>query len=295
MNGHAIFLIGPPKTASTSIYSLLTQTGDCSFFEQKEPNIFNVTSPDRTKEFADFVDASSVPVIDATTHYFASDVVPARILSIQWELVSVVASVRNPFDQLLSSYNHNVRSGRDSRQPEQVFPSSWIGRPLDELIELEAEAAQHAAGQGQITLAHEEWKAHCLPFRYLYTSHFGEHLSRWEAAFGERFKVLSFDAISKSQLETNNSLRSWLGLPPSTERADRTVKTNEGFIYSSRQLRKVHKALQPLAKQLPPGIYDRSKRLWRSQFMERPHRDLSPEMTAWLKRVLEPDAARVPT
>lgn len=124
-----VFLVGAPKTSTSTIFRYLTNREE--FFESldKEPHFFSCSRPkqkSRSYKTIDeymnlFEDAEDHQLlIDASTSYFSDRTSPARIAAHN-HAAKIIIPLRHPVDRAYSQYCHNFRDCLVEKDFEYYF------------------------------------------------------------------------------------------------------------------------------------------------------------------------------
>ena len=206
------FIIGAPKSGTTSLYEYLKGHPDVFMPAVKEPTYFAPDLPPNTSEhmlrfgpdhdvylelFAGAGEARRIG--EASVRYMSSRVAPGLIRDFQ-PRPFIVAALRNPVDMVHSLHAHRVAGG------------------TEDLIDLEAalEAEEDRRAGRRIP-------PNSNAARSVYTdrARYGEQLERWFNAFGpERIHVIIFEEMVRQPAESFHRLLEFLGVDPNYQPPD---------------------------------------------------------------------------
>jgi len=117
-----LFIVGPGKTGTTSLYEYLNAIPDIYMSQVKEPHYFTRVArskmdptsslPDKTKYLKLFEKVKDEKIIgEASTGYFATTLVPELIHEVSPDAY-IIISLRNPIDRIYSGYLMGFYQGR---------------------------------------------------------------------------------------------------------------------------------------------------------------------------------------
>ncbi len=117
-----LFIVGPGKTGTTSLYEYLNLVPDIYMSTVKEPHYFTKIArikkdskepiPDKIKYLKLFENAKNEKIVgEASTAYFASPLVPELIHKVSPNAY-IIISLRNPIERTFSGYLMGVCHGR---------------------------------------------------------------------------------------------------------------------------------------------------------------------------------------
>jgi hypothetical protein len=201
-----LFIIGAPKSGTTSLYSYLAGHPQVYMAPVKEPMFFcpDVRSglgQDRRAHRHDdaaylrlFVEArDQLRLGEATTRYLVSHDAPRLIRAFQAEPF-VVAMLRNPVEMLHALHNERVSQGQEML--------------LDFAAAL---AADEARGRGELLPA----GSNRLGIHYRDSARYGEQLARWyDALPRERIHVIVFDDFAADTADAFRRVLEFLRVDP---------------------------------------------------------------------------------
>ena len=226
-----LFLVGPPKTGTSSLFGLLCQHPEIQGSDPKETfYLLDEDSPLLNQErnyFKDgihgwgkFLSGSNSPEVtyklEGTTHSIYQKGVP-EILSKEIENPRAIMVIRNPADRIRSSFFYS----RDTlaRIPNHITFAKYVddllsSRPLNFV----------SYPKSKYVLENE-----ILISQYL------QHLQHWSSCIGrDNILCLAFDSFVKDQQNTANAIFSWLDLPAldvEMENRNKTVEHRFPAIY----------------------------------------------------------------
>lgn len=201
-----LFIVGAPKSGTTSLYEYLRGHPQVFMAVVKEPCYYaadlafdhsgNFLVYERDAKLYDelFADAGDAKVIgEASTRYLYSHDAPGLIHQASPD-AHIVAMLRNPVDMIHSLHAHKLAAGtEDIADFEQA---------------LDAEADRE---QGRRLPAHSNPKLSTYRDRAL----FGEQLPRWFDEFGrDRVKVIIFEDMVRGPETEFRALLEFLGIDP---------------------------------------------------------------------------------
>ena len=201
-----LFIIGAPKSGTTSLYEWLRGHPDVFMSSVKEPGYyardlaadrsgsFLRYGVDRERYLALFGKAGDVPRVgEASTRYLYSKDAAALIARDQSD-ARIIAILRNPVDMIVSLHAHKVAGG------------------TEDLADLEAAlAAEDDRHAGR------RLPPHSNPYLATYRDRvrYGEQLARWMAVFGpEHVKVLIFEEMIRHPATHYRSVLEAIGADP---------------------------------------------------------------------------------
>jgi hypothetical protein len=201
-----LFIVGAPKSGSTSLYEYLREHPDVFMSAVKEPCYFAADlaldksgnfmryGQDEKLYFDLFSEAGDAKVAgEASTRYLYSQQAPRLIHGIAAE-ARIVAVLRNPVDMMHSLHAHKMAAGtEDIADFEQA---------------LAAEDDRHA-GQRIPPFSNPKLAT------YTDRARFGEQVERWIATFGrERVRVMIFEEMVADPALAFRRLLEFLGIDP---------------------------------------------------------------------------------
>ena len=179
-----LFIVGAPKSGTTSLYEYLAGHPAVFMSPVKEPLYFcpdvgtlhrrRLAYPaDEAAYLALFADAQTEARLgEASTRYLASHMAPQLIATFA-PRPYIVAMLRNPVDMVHALHNERVSQGH-----EEITDFEQA---------LAADAARQVAERGQDT-------RHPVPASYRESGRYAEQLERWFSAIGrDRVHVIVFD------------------------------------------------------------------------------------------------------
>jgi hypothetical protein len=201
-----LFIIGAPKSGTTSLYEYLKGHPEVHMSPLKEPNYFApdlardisgnsmLFERDESEYLALFAQARGVPVIgEGSTRYMYSRRAPALIHAAAPD-ARIVAMVRNPIDMIYSLHAHKLSAGtEDIADFEQAL----------------AAEGDRAAGT--------RLPPHSNPLLATYRdrARFGEQLTRWFDEFGrDRVHVIVFEDLLAAPDAEFRKVLEFLGIDP---------------------------------------------------------------------------------
>jgi hypothetical protein len=289
-----LFIIGAPKSGTTSLYEYLKGHPQVFMSVVKEPCYFSadlafdnsgnfLVYPRDAKLYEGlFADAGDVKVIgEASTRYMYSHEAPALIHTASPD-ARIVAMLRNPVDMIHSLHAHKL--------------AAWT-EDLDDFEQaLEAEA-DRAQGRRLPEFSNPKLSTYRDRARY------GEMLPRWFDEFGhDRVKVIIFEDMVRDPALQFRELLEFLGVDPTYVPPSFTAY-NSAHGARSRLIRRVLNGRVPqwfVWTLLPRVIGDRRtrglvRRFRHSWFHRKPitRGKLSPELRRRLEDEFAPDVARL--
>ena len=195
------FLVGAPKSATSSLHKLLIRHPGVFMCSPKEPHFFCTDLPGLAgvpdRDAYDALFASAPPGTkwgDASAHYLVSSTAAREIHTANPE-ARIILSIRNPVDAIVSYY-HQMRDGFREDQPS--FEAAW--------------RLQEARSRS------EHLPPYCpeprqLQYRELYSYH--DQIARYFDVFGrDAVKVLRIEEIMAEPDRVIAEILDFLGLPP---------------------------------------------------------------------------------
>ena len=181
--------IGAPKSGTTWLAKCLGEHPDIFMAPVKETEFWKFADAEvRLADYAaHFKGAQNERAIgEFSVRYLSFPGVPERLKS-ALPNVRLLASLRNPIDQVYSNYWHL------QRQNFNLHDSSQVPRSIEKALE-----------------KHRDFL--CAPARY------ADHLSRWLSQFPrQQLKIILFDEIESRPAEVLRSLYGFLGVDPTFE------------------------------------------------------------------------------
>jgi len=201
-----LFIVGAPKSGTTSLYEWLRNHPDVYMSPFKEPCYFArdlawETSGyylrygvDRDRYLALFADANGARrVAEASTRYLYSRDAPALIADESSD-PRIVAMLRNPVDMIASLHAHKVASGTED---------------LPDLADAIAAESDRRAGRRIPRDSNPRLST------YTDRARFGEQLARWFDVFGrERVHVMLLDDVIRDPAAQFRRLLGFMGVDP---------------------------------------------------------------------------------
>lgn len=289
-----LFIVGAPKSGSTSLYEYLREHPDVFMSLVKEPCYFAADlaldksgnfmryGQDEKLYFDLFSDADDAKVVgEASTRYLYSQQAPRLIHGIAPE-ARIVAALRNPVDMMHSLHAHKLAAGtEDIADFEQA---------------LAAEADRHA-GQRIPPFSNPKLAT------YTDRARFGEQLERWIATFGrERVRVIIFEEMVADPPLHFRRLLEFLGVDPDYQPASFAAH-NVAHGARSPALRRALNSRVPqwvAWRMMPRLIGDLRTRTLVRRFSQGPlqrrnieRAPLGPELRGRLEAELTPDVKRL--
>ena len=287
------FIIGAPKSGTTSLYAYLDGHPEVFMSSVKEPFYFSpdvqgvtrkrLAYPDGESEYLDlFAHAGDAKRVgEASTRYIFSTVAPELIHNFQPD-ARIVASLRNPVDMIHSLHNERVSFG------------------METIVDFdEALAADPERLNGRLLRKDEtpEYAAYRPNVRY------AEQLARWFAKFDRsRIHVMIFEDFAADTATEFHRLLEFLDVDP-----DYTPKTFAARRKSHRRRGGVVHALtssRPVrwtTRRLLPSVVGQNKAssvIWR--FRQSPllreenvREEIRPELRRQLEDEFMPDVSRL--
>lgn len=289
-----LFIVGAPKSGSTSLYEYLSDHPEVFMSVVKEPCYFAADlaldksgnfmryGQDEKLYFELFSEAGEARVVgEASTRYLYSQQAPRLIHGVS-PAARIVAVLRNPVDMMHSLHAHKLAAGtEDIADFEQA---------------LAAEDDRHAG--------------HRIPpfsnpklATYADRARFGEQLERWIATFGrDRVRVIIFEEMVADPPHHFRQLLEFLGIDPDYRPASFAAH-NVAHGARSPLLRRVLNARGPqwVAWRLMPRLIgDLHTRTLVRRFSQGPlqrrrieRAPLAPELRRRLQAELAPDVQRL--
>ena len=240
------FIIGIPKSSTSSLYVLLTSHPDICRSRIKEPHYFDSPYPKRTLpatlhyQSADWYGDISryhtllgppchaISYLDATTHYFTTPKVPSRIKETysqeEFQKLKIILILRNPAAREFSWYQHNFRNCQSlMRRYMFVLPENTLGSmhegPLcsdfhcDILKCQDAVAKTNFVNAGQHLATFKEYYSY--GFINLNISKYIDHIHHWLQFFRrDQLFIVNFEYLLANTVAVMDSISSFLNLKP---------------------------------------------------------------------------------
>lgn len=178
-----LFLVGAPKSGTTSLLRGLADSDTIAVASTKEPRFFTDFADRRWQgpkadsfastivsdwESYDRLFADNPWRVDGSTDYLSCSVTADRLATFaRTHPVKVVAVLRDPVARIISEFQHTLRDG---------YQAGTLAQSL---------AAEHARAEAG-------W--HPL-FRHVARSRYAAPIRRYRALFGENFRILDFHSI----------------------------------------------------------------------------------------------------
>lgn len=233
----SLYLLGFPKTGSTTLHRRLVEAGAVSA-TVKEPSVL-LLDDDKIGDVVSayrhyYPTAGDGPRVDATPYYIYDTRALERIDRLG-AATHLLVSIREPWSRIRSLYLDQFMQGFEQRSLQDAL--------LAELQQIETTIDR--AGRD-------------LSRRYLATTLYGPYLRRLlEGPLGDRTRVVAAETLDDGA--TNEALGSWLGLPltASSGRANAartTASTMPALVHGSAERigrilpGSVHRRLAPIAK-----------------------------------------------
>ena len=287
-----LFIVGAPKSGTTSLYEYLNGHPDIYMSPIKEPAYFSPDVPPQKPRFRYGVDLDRYLDLfaaarderclgEASTYYLYSRMAPELIRDFEPE-ARIVAILRNPIEMAWALHGQRVAHGRE---PIDDFESALAADESDDL----GGPARHAEIDKIGT--------------YRQRARYAEQLSRWFDTFGrQRCHVIIFEEFVADTAGEFRRLLEFLGVdldyaPQSFEIHNPSHRVRRGIARSAMSSRPG----RFVAQRLMPGLigFERAARLakrLRGSELTRVRADRQP-ISAALRRQLEaelrPDVARL--
>lgn len=206
-------LIGAQKSGTTYLFNLLEQDALIARASSKEPMIFSSPRNDRKDFFSFFqLNASCRFALDASTSYLHVEGTADRVAERLGTEFPIVAVLRDPVERATSGYLHEVKHGRELRDPDTVFdlPSS----SLEEIIVEEHRRLEDAWRIGLIQphrRPSDRYRDPMFQFRYVANSIYSVQLAPWLDRFPKVYLV-DFARLRRDPLDSVNRIRTAIGL-----------------------------------------------------------------------------------
>ena len=284
-----LFLIGAPKSGTTSLYEYLNGHPDIYMSPHKEPFYFspdirggpreNYRYPeDEDKYLALFADATSEKWLgEASTRYVYSRRAPELVKAFSPD-ARIVAMFRNPIDMMYAMHNERVAQG------EETVPDFEAALALDD---------ERLAGRSLPPGSNE------LGATYRPRAHFGEQLQRWLETFErDRVHVIVFEEFALDTPGAFKTLLEFLGVDPDYRPADFAVHNpshrprggiTRRFVASPAGQALAHRVMPAVLGQNRTNALVRRYRHSRLNRQPNPRPTLAPELRAKLAAELTPD------
>ncbi len=248
-----VFVVGAPRSATTSLYAALSRHPHVFMSPNKEPHHLSgldpsgfpsafrtiVRSRERYLELFSGAGEQDAWVGEASTSYLASPQAPVRILELNAD-AHAIAVLREPVERAWSHYLHDARRGLDERTFAQA---------------VEDDLAAPAS-------------AHGVTARYVHAGFYAEAVSRYRRLFGDRLLALPFDAFAHDAENALGTVSSFLNLVPRLEHLERT----SGYV---RPAGRVERAVGRVAGRMVPRPFTRRLPRWLQPLGVKPELDRS--------------------
>ncbi len=288
-----LFIVGAPKSATTSLYAYLEGHPEIYMSPVKEPFYFSsdvhgsLRRPyhypdDEAAYLALFEDATDQKWLgEASTNYLVSKVAAGLVHDFQPES-RIIAMLRNPVDLMYALHNERVSNGAE---------------PIVDFAAAVAAEDDRRAGRR----LPENFNS--LGAVYADNALLGEQLQRWLDAFGrERVHVIVFGDFARDTAGEFRKVLEFLAVDPtytpaSFEARNRSNRRRGGFVRGLVDSR----VAQGLRHRVLPAVigeksaYRIARRFSRSRFNRRAYQrpPMSPELYAQLEEFFAPDVARL--
>jgi hypothetical protein len=274
-----LFIVGAPKTGTTSLYTYLDAHPDIYMSPIKEPNYFSpdvrgtfrrspFDYPQDTQRYLDlFAEARDEKYLgEASTSYLVSREAPRLVQQFAPD-ARIVAMLRHPVDLMYSLHNERVSNG---------------GEPITDFAAAVLADDERRQGRGLPV------GFNALGAVYRDTALLGEQLKRWMDTFGrEQIHPIVFSDFSSDTPRVYRRLLEFLGVdsafrPPSFRVLNRSWRRRDGIVTSVTRSGPAqwvrHRALPAVAGET--GAFTIARRFTRSRLYRREHirPDLSPEL-----------------
>lgn len=194
-----IFLIGAQKSGSTYLFRILAHDPLVAQADLKEPKIFSKPCNDGSDFFSFFKpNSDQTCAIDASTSYLHVQGCAERVAARFGTDIPIAAVLRDPIERAQSAYLHEVKHGRETRPPGEVFNHPFDS--LAEIIQSEDDRIKRAWHAGLLPphgAPSERYKDPLFQFRYIANSCYSMQLVPWI----ERFPKLRL--VEFSELRSN--------------------------------------------------------------------------------------------
>jgi hypothetical protein len=289
-----LFIVGAPKSGTTSVYEWLKTHPDVFMTPVKEPcyyardlaadksGNFLRYDVDRDRYVALFADAGDATRIgEASTRYLYSNDAP-RLIADEQPNAFIVAILRNPIDMIASLHAHKLAGGTED-----------LPRLEDALV---AEADRHAGKR-----IPKDSNPHLATYRD--RARFGEQLQRWYDVFSrERVHVIVFEELVRDPATHFTRLLQFLEVSPDHQPAAFTAH-NPAHGARGGPVRAIGRSrpVQFVAWRLLPKVIGDartralSRRIGHSKLQRRSaeRAQVSPRLRERLEAELAPDVAKL--
>lgn len=195
------FLVGAPKSATSSLHALLIKHPDIFMCRPKEPHFFSTDLPglaeveDRAAYDALFEDAPEGAIRGEASAFYLRSAQAAQNIHAANPQARIILSIRNPADAAVSLY-HQLRDG--FREDQTSFGAAW--------------GLQEVRAQGRQLPPYCPEPAQ-LQYREVYSYY--DQIARYFDIFGrDGVKVLRFEDIAAEPARVVDEVLEFIGVPP---------------------------------------------------------------------------------
>jgi hypothetical protein len=227
----SLYLLGFPKTGSTTLHRRLVQAGAVSA-TVKEPSVLLLDDDkigDAVSAYRHYYPTvADGPRVDATPYYIYDTRALERIDRLG-AATHLLVSIREPWSRIRSLYLDQFMQGFEQRSLQEAL--------VAELQQMEATIDRGGRD---------------LSRRYLATTLYGPYLRRLlEGPLGARTRVVAVETLDDSA--TNEALGSWLGLPLTAS----SGRANAARTTASAMPALVHGSAERIGRILPGSVHRR--------------------------------------
>lgn len=276
------FIVGAPRSGTTSLYNYLTQHPDIFMPVRKEPYFFGgwrETSGEDLRAYLQLFSGVSEDKAagEASTTYFYLESAAEEIKAFQPD-AKIIIVLRNPVDRAYSQYWHHRRLG-------------WVNSSFEEELEIEEKRLR------------EGWRGFrpslVPPAYYVETGHYSKHVERYIETFGrERIRVYLFEDLSRDPDGVCLDIVEFLGVDPGYQISARQVYNTGGPLRSSLFYEALSLNLrlkEPIKQVLPASILKmiRAVKEWILRKNTKTVPEMNPKTQAHLQQVFRDDVLYV--
>ncbi|OZC03744.1 sulfotransferase family protein [Rubricoccus marinus] len=297
-----LILPGAQKSATTTLYRLLTRHPDIASGTPKEPHFFAKDDlyAQGVAAYANRFSSTNGEryVIDASQSYLPFGEVPDRIHETLGDGTRFVVLLRDPVRRIESAFKHfRVKDGGEMvRSLSDLYPSAReISRmELPTLMEYEAKEVARRLANGDIIGRHPSWTRKGFPFNYAAVSAYHAHIQRYIWTFGrEQFLFIGFRTMTQDQNKALSQIAAFLGIDPAPMQVDQSVNATPQRYQSALARRVIEPAKKAIRPLLGSTLSTSLGKVERRLFKKHIKMEFEPDVRAALSGVFAEDMAAV--